>query len=85
VVDLQSELQQQATERRIRKAFVKVKFSDFTRTTKECLCAAPTKEVFQTLLSEAYLRRGKDVRLLGVGVRFEDPQEELLLQALMPF
>jgi DNA polymerase IV len=85
VVDLQTELQQQATERRIRKAFVKVKFSDFTRTTKECLCAAPTKEVFQTLLSEAYLRRGKDVRLLGVGVRFEDPQEELLLQALMPF
>ena len=85
ITDLQAELQQKAAQRQIRKAFVKVKFSDFTRTTKECLSAAPTREVFHALLSEAYVRGGKQVRLLGVGVRFEDQQEEVLLQAVMPF
>jgi DNA polymerase IV len=83
--DLQTELEQKASQRRIRKAFVKVKFSDFTRTTKECLSVAPTREVFHALLNEAYLRGGKQVRLLGVGVRFEDKQEDVLLQVLMPF
>ncbi len=85
IIDLQAELQQKAAQRRIRKAFVKVKFSDFTRTTKECLSTAPTREVFHELLNEAYARGGKQVRLLGVGVRFEDKQEEVPLQALMPF
>ena len=32
IVDLEAELQQKAPQRSIRKAFVKVKFSDFTRT-----------------------------------------------------
>lgn len=84
ISDLQADLQQKASDRRIRKAFVKVKFSDFTRTTKECLSSDPTREVFHTLLNEAYVRRTKHVRLLGVGVRFEDKQDEEL-QALMPF
>lgn len=85
ISDLQTELRQKASERRIRKAFVKVKFADFTRTTKECLSSAPSKETFYALLNEAYLRSSKNVRLLGVGVRFEDEQEDELLQVLMPF
>ena len=65
-------------------SFRKVKFSDFTRTTKECLSSNPTRETFQALLNEAYARGGKSVRLLGVGVRFEDKAEQDL-QSLMSF
>ncbi|MGC2580248.1 MAG: DNA polymerase IV [Terrimicrobiaceae bacterium] len=84
IVDLEAELQQKEPQRSIRKAFVKVKFSDFTRTTKECLSTHPTRETFQALLDEAYARGGKSVRLLGVGVRFEDKAEEAF-QSLMSF
>jgi DNA polymerase-4 len=85
IADLLVDLSRKTARRRIRKAFVKVKFSDFTRTTKECLNASPTRETFRTLLREAYARGGKHVRLLGVGVRFEDERPEASLQALMPF
>jgi DNA polymerase-4 len=76
IADLETELRQKALDRQIRKAFVKVKFSDFTRTTKECLSSRPTRETFQALLHEAYTRGDKSVRLLGVGVRFDQPAEE---------
>jgi DNA polymerase-4 len=84
IVDLEAELQQKAPQRQIRKAFVKVKFSDFTRTTKECVSARPTRETFHELLNEAYTRGGKSVRLLGVGVRFGEKAEEPF-QRLMSF
>jgi DNA polymerase IV len=84
VVELEVELRQKASERPIRKAFVKVKFADFTRTTKECLSSRPTRQTFQVLLNEAYARGGKSVRLLGVGVRFEEQPKEAL-QSLMSF
>ena len=84
IVELEAELQQKASQRQIRKAFVKVKFSDFKRTTKECLSSRPTRETFRALLSEAYERGSKSVRLLGVGVRFEDKEEEDF-QSLMSF
>ena len=84
IIDLETELQQKASHRQVRKAFVKVKFADFTRTTKECLSSDPTREIFQALLDEAYTRRGKSVRLLGVGVRFEEKAKETF-QSLMSF
>jgi DNA polymerase IV len=84
IVDLESELQQNTLQRPIRKAFVKVKFSDFTSTTKECLSSRPTRETFQALLDEAYKRGGQSVRLLGVGVRFGDNVEEAS-QSFMSF
>ena len=84
IADLETELRLKAAQRQVRKAFVKVKFSDFTRTTKECLSSNPTRETFQALLNEAYARGGKSVRLLGVGVRFEDKAEQDL-QSLMSF
>ena len=34
ITDLEIELRQKAERRQVRKAFVKVKFADFTRTTK---------------------------------------------------
>ena len=75
--ELLEELRKKAPARKIRKAFVKVKFADFTRTTKECLCNEPSTAVYQTLLAEAYQRREIAVRLLGTGVRFEEDAELL--------
>jgi DNA polymerase-4 len=75
--ELLEELRQKAPDRKIRKAFVKVKFADFTRTTKECLCSEPSITIYQNLLAEAYQRKEMPVRLLGTGVRFEDAEEEV--------
>ena len=88
VAELEQDLRAKASERAIHKAFVKVKFADFTRTTKECVCAHPTREIYQTLLEEAYQRSRRPVRLLGSGVRFtgepdahgDDAQQVLSLQ-----
>lgn len=72
VEELLAEIAAKAADRQIRKAFVKIKFADFTRTTKECVCADPSLEIFQALLREAFPRGGQSVRLLGAGVRFAD-------------
>jgi DNA polymerase-4 len=56
----------------VHKAFVKVRFSDFSRTTAECISSAPDEEVWLALLDEAHARKPLPVRLLGVGVRFAD-------------
>lgn len=74
--EMLDDLRRKASDRRIHKAFVRVKFSDFTRTTKECVCAEPTVEVFRALVVEAHARSALPVRLLGTGVRFVEEDEE---------
>ena len=54
------------------KPFVKVKFHDFTQTTLEQSGAGRDLESFEHLLTQAFKRGGKPVRLLGVGVRLHD-------------
>ncbi|WP_273820242.1 DNA polymerase IV [Pseudomonas asplenii] len=54
------------------KPFVKVKFHDFTQTTLEQAGAARDLESYRQLLSQAFARGGKPVRLLGIGVRLQD-------------
>jgi DNA polymerase-4 len=63
-------------DRVIRSLVVKMKFADFHRTTAERASPLVELTVFEELLAEAW-RRGNNraVRLLGVGVRFEDPRE----------
>ncbi|QNM95376.1 DNA polymerase IV [Chitinimonas koreensis] len=56
------------------KAFVKIRFDDFTHTTAECLSSAPDAEVWSHLLQEGWQRQRKPVRLLGVGFRYEDEE-----------
>ncbi len=73
--ELLDELDRITPARRVRKAFVKVKFADFTRTTRECVCAEPTSDVFRALLAEAHGRSVLPVRLLGTGVRFAEEEE----------
>ena len=89
VHELQDELRLKAGDRVVRKAVVKVKFADFTRTTRECVSPNPTREVYQALLAEAYERSPQPIRLLGTGVRFaedgkkveESAQQELFTAA----
>ncbi|MEZ5275674.1 MAG: DNA polymerase IV [Opitutaceae bacterium] len=57
----------------VAKAFVKLKFADFSRTTVERTGLEPTLDTFAHLLAEGFGRSGQPVRLLGVGVRFAEP------------
>ncbi|SFO97406.1 DNA polymerase IV [Pseudomonas borbori] len=54
------------------KPFVKVKFHDFTQTTLEQAGAGRDLDSYKRLLSAAFARGNKPVRLLGVGVRLHD-------------
>lgn len=54
------------------KAFVKVKFDDFTSTTLERAGMQADVQDYQQLLEEAFGRSDRPVRLLGLGVRFVD-------------
>ncbi|MBI2381098.1 MAG: DNA polymerase IV [Gammaproteobacteria bacterium] len=58
------------------KLFVKLKFSDFSQTTMECLASQPELERATQLLREAHARIELPVRLVGVGVRFREPASE---------
>ena len=68
--ELMADLAQKETTRTVTKIFVKLKFADFTRTTVERAGLAPSLGDYRSLLAEAFARTGKNVRLLGVGVRF---------------
>ena len=70
--EMMADLAQKEAARSVTKIFVKLKFSDFTRTTAERAGLAPTLPDFRTLLTEAFGRTGKPVRLIGVGVRFAE-------------
>jgi DNA polymerase-4 len=78
--ELQSELRQKAPDRRVTKIFVKLKFSDFTRTTVERAGREVSLDEFCSLLQEGFARTGKSVRLMGVGVRFASAEEANVAQ-----
>jgi DNA polymerase-4 len=71
-----ADLAQKESTREITKVFVKLKFNDFTRTTAERAGLTPTLGDFRSILSEAFSRTGKPVRLIGLGVRFVEPAPE---------
>lgn len=74
---LAEDLAAKHADRVIRSLVVKLKFADFERTTAERAWHALDPAVFGDLLTEAWKRgANRSVRLLGVGVRFEDPKEE---------
>jgi DNA polymerase-4 len=74
--DLMADLAQKESTRDITKIFVKLKFSDFTRTTAERAGLVPALPDFRSLLDEAFARTGKPVRLIGLGVRFAEAAAE---------
>ncbi|MBK1817591.1 DNA polymerase IV [Luteolibacter yonseiensis] len=73
---LLEDLAKSHSDRTIRSLVVKMKFADFDRTTAERAGHVVDISVFEDLLAEAWKRgNARAVRLLGVGVRFTDPQE----------
>ena len=74
--ELMADVAQKESTRTITKIFVKLKFSDFTRTTVERAGLQPTLEQFRLLLEEAFGRTGKPVRLIGLGVRFASTEQD---------
>ena len=66
---LQNRLDKLDEKPHIIKAFVKVKFSDFTSTTLERIGTTAQLKDYKELMSEALQRKDKAVRLLGLGVR----------------
>ena len=78
---LAEDLAAKHADRVIRSLVVKLKFADFERTTAERAWHVLDHGVFEELLGEAWKRGNhRAVRLLGVGVRFEDPREEAQME-----
>ncbi|HKP93853.1 MAG TPA: DNA polymerase IV [Chthoniobacterales bacterium] len=74
--ELMADLAQKESTRTVTKIFVKLKFSDFTRTTIERAGLEPSLEQYRQLLHEAFARTGKPVRLIGLGVRFASTEQD---------
>lgn len=82
---LAEDLASKHADRVIRSLVVKLKFADFERTTAERAWHALEPAVFEDLLAEAWKRgNNRAVRLLGVGVRFEDPKAETQMEFFDP-
>ncbi len=75
--ELAAELAQKEPTRRVTKIFLKLKFSDFTRTTIERAGLLPNLGSYRQLLEEAFARTGKRIRLIGIGVRFAAIEPEV--------
>jgi len=74
--ELAEEVATKHADRTVRSLVMKLKFSDFQRTTAERSHHIVDYGLFTELLAEAWRRGdGRPVRLLGVGVRFDDPDE----------
>jgi len=81
--DLLRDLAKARDVRPIRKAFVKIKFANFSRTTVERVANEPALPVFSALLEEGFRRgNGLAVRLLGAGVRYAEESGETGQMAL---
>ena len=72
--EMLDDLRSGAADRQIAKILVKLKFSDFRRTTAEVSSRQPELDSYLKLLREAWGRSGEPVRLLGIGVRFAETQ-----------
>ena len=76
-VEIRELLEGKYRDRQVRALVVKLKFSDFTRTTAESAQAQMSDGVFRVLLEEAWSRGGgKSVRLCGIGVRLVDEKDD---------
>jgi DNA polymerase IV len=78
--EVMSDLKKGGAMEQVKSAFVKIRFSDFSRTTVERAGIELTLESFLDLLREGLGRKSLNVRLLGVGVRFHEPDTEREVQ-----
>ncbi len=82
--ELIGELHRHAEARRVTEIFVKLKFSDFSRTTVASRGAAPEFAAYRELLARGFARSGRGVRLIGLGVRFAEESSEEETQLELP-
>lgn len=68
----------------VRKLFVKIRFDDFTHTTMETIDPVMSEERFLNLLEQAWQRRQRPVRLLGVGIRLQEDGSNSKQLSLFP-
>lgn len=64
----------------VNKMFAKLKFSDFSATTVERTSFGINDDLFYELMDEGFHRRDKSVRLLGIGVRFQNAESTNFVQ-----
>jgi DNA polymerase IV len=74
--EMMTDLKKTGEEGRIKSLFVKIRFADFSRTTVERVGLPLTIESCLVLLREGLKRKTLGVRLLGLGVRFADQEQE---------
>lgn len=72
LVELKRRLERLTDDYKVSKAFVKVKFSDFSTTTLERTGTTNQIGCYRGLMQEALNRKPSPVRLLGIGVRFNE-------------
>ena len=70
------------SDRYITKLFVKIRFDDFRKTTAECVSVAIDQVQFYKLLDTGFQRGQRPVRLLGVGVRLDEDEDDLNVNQL---
>jgi len=75
--ELIDDVKKKHSDRRLHKAFVKMKFADFKQTTVERAMDDFDPGLYRHLIAEAWERgKGRQVRLLGAGVRFYPLKKE---------
>ena len=74
--ELSHDLNKSGMESAVRSVLVKIRFSDFSRTTVEQTGMPVTLESFLELLRRGLTRKDLAVRLLGLGVRFQEEDED---------
>ena len=74
-----------AAGRSIKNQYMKIKYSDFKQNTIERISATPDLQQFKNLLYELNRREGISIRLLGLGVHFQEEirVEEVVQQSLL--
>lgn len=69
---LHTRIQEAAPDRKIKNQFIKIKFADFSNTTMETISRNIDIARYFALFENAYARFKKPIRLLGLGVHFDE-------------
>lgn len=77
---LKADLEKRSDKEPIWKLYLKLKFSDFKTTTRECLGDDVSFFSYADLLRDAFDRNSNPVRLMGVGVKFREPENGIYEQ-----
>ena len=86
LLELKDDLTTNHSDRKLKSAFVKITFSDFQKTSTEKKSKQINSELFNELLINSWERgKGKSVRLIGAGVRFEPKKTKSSLDQMNLF